>query len=148
MLIVRVENIVERRFEPVCDLMFMRGEGEVGRDYSKDRGHDIIGNRPIWLDRADNFDEFWVQHDLFMRLAECRGYRILAGIDSSARKRDLACMGAQMLAPNSENKAGPGPIGERNEDRCRYVGSCRYIQMIAFERGLRSWSRRRTTTWW
>ena len=134
MLVARVENEVERRFEPVRDFMLMGFEREIGRDYSQNRSYDIIGDGAVRLDRTDDIDEFRVQQDLLMRLPERRRDLVLSRIDPSARECDLSRMGTQVFAPDGENQAWAGPVGKGDQYGGRYVVSCGKVRKVAFER--------------
>ena len=63
-LIGRVEQKGQWRFEPIGDLMFMRGERKVRRNDGDDRRDDVAGNGAVGLDRFDQLDGFRIEEKL------------------------------------------------------------------------------------
>ena len=69
LLVSRVEDEIERRFEPVGDLMLMRLQRKVGRDDAEHRRDEKAGDRTIGIGGSDHFDQRGIEQDFLVRLA-------------------------------------------------------------------------------
>lgn len=99
-LIRLVEDERERGFEPVGDFRVVRTERKIGRNDRDHRGDEVSGYGPIALDRSHQLDCGGRDAELLPGLANGGVGAALARIETTARKRDLAGMSAQMLAPD------------------------------------------------
>jgi len=116
MLMRRVEEVIERRFEHVRDLAGVRAERQIGRDDAKHRRDVEAGDGAIGVGDADHLDPGRGQADLLVRLAQSGGDRaVVAGIDAAAGEADLAGMLAHRLWPECQDHARLGPLDDRDQ---------------------------------
>ena len=106
LLVGGVEQEVERRLEPVGDLMLVRLERKIGRDDAEHRRHDIAGDGAIAARSAPITSTAAGSS----RISSCASRSaaatgVLAGIDPPAGKGDLAGVRAQMLAADGQDHA-------------------------------------------
>ena len=133
-LVGAVEKEVERRLEPVRDLMFVRLQRKIGGDHSYHGSNNEARHGPILFNLTDDIDRLGIEQDFFpgFTLSSCDG--VLARVQSAARKSDLSGMCPQMFTADRQDHSRNGSLGDGNQNGRGNVSLRALLQQVTFER--------------